>query len=121
MSKKTQTDCQSSILPIKDTLDVINGKWKILILVSIVHGNRRFKEIERSIPKINGKVLAKELKDLESHDLIKRTVYDEAPVVIEYTPTNYTESLEPVFDALRDWGLNHRKRIISKLKSKKKS
>lgn len=122
MSGKTPSDCQSAILPIKDTLEVINGKWKILILVSIMHGSSRFKEIERSIPKINGKVLAKELKDLEAHDLIKRTVYDESPVVIEYTPTAYTESLEPVFDALRDWGVNHRKRIISKLiKSKKKS
>ena len=122
MSGKTPSDCQSAILPIKDTLEVINGKWKILILVSIMHGSRRFKEIERSIPRINGKVLAKELKDLEAHDLIKRTVYDESPVVIEYTPTAYTESLEPVFDALRDWGVNHRKRIINKLsKSKKKS
>jgi DNA-binding HxlR family transcriptional regulator len=121
MSKKTHTDCQSSILPIKDTLDVINGKWKILILVSIMHGNKRFKEIERSIPKINGKVLAKELKDLEAHDLINRTVYDDAPVIIEYTTTAYTESLEPVFDALRDWGISHRKRIINKLKSKKKN
>ena len=120
MSKKTHTDCQSAIRPIKDTLDVINGKWKILILVSIMHGNKRFKEIERSIPRINGKVLAKELKELESHDLIKRTVYDAAPVSIEYTPTPYTESLEPVFDALRDWGTNHRKRIISKLSKSKK-
>jgi DNA-binding HxlR family transcriptional regulator len=122
MAKKTHTDCQSDILPIKDTLDVINGKWKILILISIMHGNRRFKEIERSIAKINGKVLAKELKDLEGHDLIKRTVYDDFPVAIEYTTTPYADSLEPVFNALRDWGMNHRKRIISKLnKSKKKN
>ncbi len=119
MSKTNHNDCEAYILPMKDALEVINGKWKMLILISIEHGNRRFKEIERSIPKINGKVLAQELKNLEGHDLIKRTVYDESPVLIEYTTTNYAETLEPVFAALLAWGTNHRKRIISKHNSKK--
>lgn len=114
MSKMKHKECEEDILPIKDALDVINGKWKILILISIMYGNSRFKEIERSLPKINGKVLAKELKDLEQNALIKRTVYDDIPVVIEYTATAYANSLEPVFIALRDWGKNHRKKILGK-------
>lgn len=52
-------------------------------------GNKRFREIERSIPKISSRVLAKELKGLEDHQLIKRTVYDSSPVLIEYTTTDY--------------------------------
>jgi len=118
MGEDIAKGCPSDILPIRDALEVINGKWKILILISIMHGNSRFKEIERSIPKIRGKVLTKELKDLEQHDLIKRTVRNESPVVIEYTGTEYATTLRPVFDLLAEWGTNHRKRIIDKHKKK---
>ena len=109
---KEKGDCLSIMLAVRDTLDVINGKWKLLIIISITHGNKRFREIERSIPKINSKVLAKELKDLEEHKLIKRTVYDEAPVLIEYTVTNYVDSLETVILEMYKWGVGHRKKII---------
>ncbi|WP_225554491.1 winged helix-turn-helix transcriptional regulator [Sphingobacterium bovistauri] len=102
------------MLPVRDALDVISGKWKLIILISISSGNHRFREIERSIGKINSKVLAKELKDLEEHKLIKRTVYDESPVFVEYTTTPYATTLGKVIKELRDWGLNHRKEIIGK-------
>jgi DNA-binding HxlR family transcriptional regulator len=99
------------MLPVRDALDVISGKWKLMILISISSGNKRFREIERSIPKINSKVLAKELKDLEEHKLIKRTVYDDSPVLVEYTLLPYAESLGDVIKALSDWGTNHRNYI----------
>lgn len=102
------------MLAVRDALDVISGKWKLMILISIQHGNHRFREIERSIPKITSKVLAKELKDLEEHQLIKRTVHDASPVLVEYTATDYVNSLEEVIQALHAWGVNHRKRIIGK-------
>lgn len=114
MIKHNHTECTSAMLPVRDALDVISGKWKLQIVISISSGNKRFREIERSIPKITSKVLAKELKDLEEHQLIKRTVYDESPVLVEYTPTAYSVSLQDVIAALRKWGLNHRKKIIGK-------
>ena len=114
MKKANHTECLSSMLPVRDALDVISGKWKLMILISISSGNHRFREIERSIPKINSKVLAKELKDLEEHKLIKRTVYDEFPVLVEYTTTTYASTLGNVIKELRDWGINHRKEIIGK-------
>ncbi|HEX8517884.1 MAG TPA: helix-turn-helix domain-containing protein [Bacteroidia bacterium] len=117
-NKKSYQECQGDILPIRDALEIINGKWKILILISITHGNKRFTEIERSIPKITGKVLAKQLKELEMNDLIKRTVYDSTPVSIEYEPTSYAALLHPVINALKEWGQNHRRRIISRSKKK---
>ena len=76
--------------------------------------SRRFREIERSIPKITSKVLAKELKDLEQHKLIKRTVYDDYPVAVEYTATEHTKSLEKLMSELSKWGAIHRKKIIGK-------
>jgi DNA-binding HxlR family transcriptional regulator len=108
---KKYTECSSSLIPVRDALDFINGKWKLPILISISEGNHRFREIERSIAKINSKVLAKELKDLEEYKLIKRTVYDNPPVIIEYTLLPYAESLSDVIKSLRDWGINHRKKM----------
>ena len=114
MNKANHTDCLSAMLPVRDALDVISGKWKLMILISISSGNHRFREIERSIPKINSKVLAKELKDLEENKLIKRTVHNESPVFIEYLTTPYAATLGNVIKELRDWGINHRKKIIGK-------
>jgi DNA-binding HxlR family transcriptional regulator len=114
MNKQNHTECIAALAPVRDALDVISGKWKLLILISISSGNHRFREIERSIPKITSKVLSKELKDLEENILIKRTVYTDSPVIVEYTTTTYSESLGDVIKALRDWGINHRIQIISK-------
>jgi DNA-binding HxlR family transcriptional regulator len=116
MSKAKYNECLEALAPVRDALDVISGKWKLLILISINSGNHRFREIERSIPKITSKVLAKELKDLEEYLLIKRTVFDKIPVSIEYTVTPYAESLGGVIQALRDWGINHRKLLMVKSK-----
>jgi len=112
MKEVTATECVSSMLPVRDTLDIISGKWKLLILISISNGNHRFREIERSIPKITSKVLAKEFRDLEQNQLITRTVHDDIPVSIEYNITPYAETLQPVIQALYDWGTKHRNKII---------
>lgn len=112
MEKKEHKNCMSLLLPVKDTLEVIGGKWKLLILISVWEGNKYFREIERSIPKLSTKVLAKELKELEANKLICRTIIEDYPVRIEYTITPHTQTLQPVIKVLRDWGLNHRKAIF---------
>lgn len=105
-------ECMQVLRPVRDTLDVISGKWKLLIIVSLNAGNRRFTEIERSIPKLTSKVLAKELKELEQNGLVERVVKDTYPVSIEYYPTEHTQTLTPVVESLKDWGENHRKHIF---------
>lgn len=113
MYKKEHIECLDNLIPLRDTLDVINGKWKLQIIISLWAGNMRFREIERSIPKITTKVLAKELKDLEEHQLVKRKVFDDAPVRVEYTLLDYTQTLIPVIEALIEWGKNHREKMFS--------
>lgn len=112
MKKKVHKECISSLLPVRDTLEIIGGKWKLLILISIAEGNKHFREIERSIPKLSTKVLAKELKELELNNLIQRSVYDDFPVRIEYTVTLHAKTLKKVIKALHDWGLNHREMVF---------
>ena len=106
--------CLDSVKPVRDALEVINGKWKLPIIISVTTGNERFTDIQESIPGITPKVLAKELKDLEQHQLIKRVVVDDYPVKILYKPEPYADTLTPIIVALKDWGLNHRKRIFEK-------
>lgn len=107
-----QVGCIEQMRPIRDALDVISGKWKVLILSSIMQGNRRFSEIETSLPKINPKVLSSELKDLEQHQLIERIVHEGQPGLIDYIATDYSRTLKKVMLELHAWGVNHRAKIL---------
>ena len=99
---------------LQDTLYVIGGKWRAHVLYSVYSGNSRFREIERSIPGITTRMLSKELKEMEMNKLVTRTVYPTTPVRIEYTPTQYSESLIGVVQAMIEWGLEHRAKIKGK-------
>lgn len=108
------TECQELMRPIRDALDVLSGKWKLPILASVTFGNKRFKQMANEIPGITDKMLSKELKDLEMNKLIKRTVYDSFPPIVEYSITEHGKSLEKVIFALRDWGKEHRKVVFGR-------
>lgn len=107
--KKAHCDCLNTVKPVRDALDVISGKWKLPIIISVGAGNDRFTDIQESIPGITPKVLAKELKDLEQHKLLKRIILEEYPVKISYKLEPYADTLTPIIYSLKDWGVNHRK------------
>ncbi len=109
-----QCDCAKLILSVQDALDVLNGRWKLPILVSLRFENKRFKEISRELNGITDKVLSKELKELEVNQLVTRTVYDTFPPTVEYAITKHGLSLDTVILSLREWGNDHRKKIIGK-------
>lgn len=111
--KATTKECKEYIRPVRDVLDIINGKWKLPILIALSFGNKRFKELERDVEGITPKMLSKELRDLETNQLILRTVYDTFPVTVEYSLTNYGKTLDEVITALRAWGKRHRSRILA--------
>ena len=100
------------VLAVNDTMNVLNGKWKLPIIGSLLYGKKRFKELEREIPKITPRMLSKELKDLEVNGILTRTVYDTIPVTVEYELTKSGNSLNTVLDAMIAWGLQHRKMVI---------
>jgi len=108
------SDCEKCIMVVKDSLDVLNGRWKLPILVSLKFSSKRFKQISRDLNGVTDKMLSKELKDLEGNQLIKRTVYDTFPPTVEYALTEHGHSLDSVISALKDWGGIHRKKIIGK-------
>ncbi len=90
--------------PVTASIELIGGKWKTIILYSLLNGTRRFGEIAVRIPDISRKVLTEQLKELESDGLILREQYKEIPPRVEYSLTELGKSLSPVFRELEIWG-----------------
>lgn len=113
-SHLTGEQCTKTLLPVKDALDVLSGKWKLQIILSLSFGKKRFKQIQREIVGLTPKMLSKELKELEMNELATRRVYDTLPVTVEYELTAYGRTLKPLIEELHKWGAKHRKRMIAR-------
>jgi len=111
---KNQQCPKEYILALIDTLNVINGKWKLPILASLLRGENRFKDLLAKIEKITPRMLSKELKELELNSLVERKVHNTTPVLIEYNLTLSGKDVTNVIDAMIGWGMKHRKQVITK-------
>lgn len=110
----TREGCPANILAIKDALEALEGRWKLLILFSLSSGPKRFNQISKEVTGITDKILSKELKSLEGNELIRRDVYETFPRTVSYSITPHGMSLEKLMDELHFWGLQHRKKIIGR-------
>ncbi|SJZ67105.1 DNA-binding transcriptional regulator, HxlR family [Chitinophaga eiseniae] len=111
-----QVECATHLASVEDAIYVLGGKWKLRIMIALVTGYHRFNELQRAIEGISARVLSSELKSLELNGLLKRVVKaDQTPVVVEYLPTEYAETLKEVIAVLGNWGLKHKKRITGKI------
>jgi len=106
-------ECTGAMRSVRDALDLLGGKWKLPIIVGLIDGPKRFKQLQRDVTGITAKMLSKELKELEVNGLLTRRVEaDTVPVAVTYTMAPYGENLFPVIEALRMWGQLHRARIM---------
>lgn len=94
--------------PVETTLTLIGDKWKVLILRDLISGTRRFGELKKSIGSVSQKVLTAKLRDMEESGLVNRKVYAEVPPRVEYSLTETGKSLEPVLDAMKNWGEDYK-------------
>lgn len=104
-------ECTDSLKNVIDALYVLNGKWKLAVILCLVRSSKRFNEIQHEVTGISSKVLAKELKDLELNDFIRRNVYPTTPVSIIYEATDYSRTLKNVIGELSIWGQQHREKV----------
>jgi DNA-binding HxlR family transcriptional regulator len=104
--------CKASIAAVRDCLYVLNGKWKLPLILALSEGPQRFNEIQRNLGEITPKILAKELRELEINEFVVRKVYATTPVTVTYELTPYSRSLDKVLEELRNWGMQHRQRIM---------
>ncbi|MDB4902051.1 MAG: HxlR family transcriptional regulator [Mucilaginibacter sp.] len=105
---------KEEVQALQDTIYVIGGKWKLPIVNSLCNGNKRFRDIERSIPGITTRMLSRELKDMEANQLVRRTVIPDSPVLVEYTVTDYCRSFGDIILEMIKWGKQHREKIRKK-------
>ena len=88
-------------------MDVIGGKWKPIILCNLRHQSLRTSELKRLIPNISQKMLTQQLRELEAADIINRKVYNQVPTKVEYSLSDYGQSLSTVLSNLCTWGEMH--------------
>jgi DNA-binding HxlR family transcriptional regulator len=108
---ESEEACTKSLNAVGDALYVIGGKWKLRIIIALRGQNRRFNELQRTITGISARVLSHELKELELNGFVKRNIYTETQVIVEYELTPYSETLGNVMLALSEWGTMHREKI----------
>ena len=104
----------SKTCPVEITLLLINNKWKIRIIGSLLNGTRRFNEIRRILEDISQKVLTQNLREMEKDGLVNRKVYPEIPLKVEYSLTKLGYSLKPILDEMVEWGIKYEKNLLNK-------
>lgn len=118
MLKKPKSDpagCTQDIMAIQDTLEVLGGRWKILIVHYLMLRENEivtFKKMEKDIGEISAKMLSKELKTLEMNQLIHQEVMNTKPITVQYSITEYGKKTKDVIRAMVIWGEMHRMHLF---------
>ena len=112
--KQKNSACPFKLKASRDALEIIQGKWRIPIVISLTYGTKRFGEIQRDIGDVSPKMLSQELKALEENKIISRTLYDSMPVTVEYSLTPLGHSMKNLLAELLNWGNHFRKEIVGK-------
>jgi DNA-binding HxlR family transcriptional regulator len=96
--------------PVRATADVIDGKWKPMIVNALKAKPLRFGQLLRSLPEATRKVATEQLRDLEHEGIISRTAFGNRWERVEYSLTEYGRTLVPVLTSMADWGVKHQRR-----------
>jgi len=112
-----ESACRAHHLAIRDTMELLSGKWKIRIIGALNFGPMRFMALKDSIDGIAAKMLSKELQDLELNGLVKRSILNTKPIAVEYSLTDYGGTVKPIIEVIAEWGKQHRSRLINEMKA----
>jgi len=97
--------------PVEACLEVIGGKWKAVILFHLLSGTKRFNELRRLLPKVTQRMLTRQLRELEQDGLVEREIYPQVPPKVEYSLSEFGETVEPILRILQQWGVEYLDRI----------
>ena len=101
---KFQLNDKSYHCPVELTLNVVGGKWKVLLLWNMKGGVKRYGELKKLVPGITHKMLTQQLRELEDDGVISRKVYEIVPPRVEYSLTQRGEQLRPILEMMGQWG-----------------
>lgn len=108
MIKKEKVE--PDMCPVTYCIDKIGGKWKPILLYLIRNGVVRFGVMQKGIKGISKQMLTTQLRELEKDGIISRVIFPEIPPRVEYSLTQLGETLIPIIDSMRDWGLGQMKK-----------
>ena len=110
--KHERYDCNFGC-PIEACLEVVGGKWKGVILFHLFGGTQRFNALMRLMPDVTQRMLTKQLRELEADHIVARKVYPEVPPKVEYTLTEFGQTLAPILKVMQQWGTKYLERITA--------
>lgn len=93
--------------PVEACVEVIGGKWKGVILFHLLSGTKRFNELMRLMPDVTQRMLTRQLRELEDDQIVNRKIYAEVPPKVEYSLTDFGQTLEPVLRMIQGWGVEY--------------
>ncbi|MEA5616366.1 helix-turn-helix domain-containing protein [Cronbergia sp. UHCC 0137] len=96
---------------VETTINIIGGRWKVLIIRELIVGVKRFGELQRSLIGITQKMLTQQLRELEEDGIIHREVYAQIPPKVEYSLTPLGASLKPILYAMHEWAIQYSSQI----------
>lgn len=99
--------------PVEYTLDVIGGKWKGVLLYHLIGGIKRFNEFKRICPSISQRMLTLQLRELEEDGIVHREVYHQVPPKVEYSLTDFGQTLVPIIKLMKEWGNTYKNKCES--------
>lgn len=93
---------------VEATVAVIGGKWKPIVLFHLMDGPLRYSGLQARLPAVSDRMLTRTLRELEADGLLKRTVFAEVPVRVEYALSGSGYTLIPILEAMSRWGAQRR-------------
>lgn len=94
--------------PLRKTLEVINGKWTLLLIYQINNRTLRYGELKRCVVGISEKMLIAQLKFLCEKGLVHKVSFPEIPPKVEYTLTEKGKEMLPIIQEIIGYGLRHK-------------
>ncbi len=110
MNEQLDSYGERAACPLYTAIGVISGRWKPMILQRLARRPHGFGELKRAMPRVTAKVLRAQLRQLQADGLVTRRVLMPARLGVRYQLTPYARSLNPVFNALLQWGIHHLER-----------
>ena len=100
---------------VETAIEIIGGRWKVLILQELFAGIKRFSELHRVLACVSHRTLTQQLRELEKHGIVKRKIHRQVPPKVEYSLTLLGETLRPVIGVMHDWAEEYSQARLRKL------
>ena len=109
---KTHASKKAVSCPVEQSLEIIGGRWKVMLIHELLEGTRRFSELQRALVGISHRTLTQQLRELEQFGMVRREVFGEVPPKVEYSLTPLGRSMRPVLMAMHQWAVDHAGQIL---------